>query len=202
MTFQNLLIKRSGGKKVSNTQPSKTLIVDGREVCFSKKKIKNINLRISRGGTKINVSAPTWMPEQQVVAFVESKNAWISQQLEKAQKTQQHLTGETPEKLEEYKQYIMKEAPLLLADWEQHMGVKANKLAFRNMTSRWGSCNPQTGRICINIQLARYPYECLEYVVVHELCHLLERGHGEKFKALMTQYLPDWEQRRRLLKGT
>ena len=53
------------------------------------------------------------------------------------------------------------------------------------MTSRWGSCQPATGRICINVRLALYPPECLEYVVVHELCHLRERGHGPAFQALM-----------------
>ena len=62
------------------------------------------------------------------------------------------------------------------------MGVKAGRLAYRNMTSRWGSCQPATGRICINVRLALYPPECLEYVVVHELCHLRERGHGQRFK--------------------
>ena len=51
--------------------------------------------------------------------------------------------------------------------------MKAQKLAYRNMKSRWGSCQPSTGRICINVRLALYPPECLEYVVVHELCHLL-----------------------------
>ncbi|WP_270295883.1 M48 family metallopeptidase [Eggerthella sinensis] len=80
------------------------------------------------------------------------------------------------------------------------MGVKAGKLAYRNMTSRWGSCQPATGRICINVRLALYPPECLEYVVVHELCHLLERGHGPRFKALMDAFMPDWRTRRAKLR--
>ena len=61
------------------------------------------------------------------------------------------------------------------------LGVRAGKLAYRNMKSRWGSCQPSTGRICINVRLALYPPECLEYVVVHELCHLLVHGHGPGF---------------------
>ena len=72
-------------------------------------------------------------------------------------------------------------------------GVKAGKLAYRNMTSRWGSCQPATGRICINVRLALYPPGCLEYVVVHELCHLLERGHGSRFKASWTPSCPTGE---------
>ena len=77
------------------------------------------------------------------------------------------------------------------------MTVKAGKIAYRNMTSRWGSCQPSTGRICINVRLALYPPECLEYVVVHELCHLLERGHGPRFHALMDTFMPDWKERLR-----
>ena len=57
-----------------------------------------------------------------------------------------------------------------------------------------------TGRICINVRLALYPPECLEYVVVHELCHLLERGHGSRFKALMDAFMPDWRDRRAKLR--
>ena len=90
--------------------------------------------------------------------------------------------------------------PVLVERWEQIMGVKAQKLVYRNMTSRWGSCQPATGRICINVRLALYPPECLEYVVVHELCHLRERGHGPAFQALMTRYLPDWKERRAKLR--
>ena len=86
--------------------------------------------------------------------------------------------------------------PALVAAWEPIMGVKAGQLAYRNMTSRWGSCQPSTGRICINVRLALYPPECLEYVVVHELCHLLERGHGPRFHQLMDRFMPDWKQRR------
>ena len=77
------------------------------------------------------------------------------------------------------------------------MGVKAGQLAYRNMTSRWGSCQPSTGRICINVRLAASTRRnAWKYVVVHELCHLLERGHGPRFHQLMDRFMPDWKQRR------
>ncbi|MFR1639341.1 MAG: M48 family metallopeptidase [Eggerthellaceae bacterium] len=79
-------------------------------------------------------------------------------------------------------------------------GREGRQLAYRNTTSRWGSCQPATGRICINVRLALYPPECLEYVVVHELCHLLERGHGPRFKELMDAFMPDWRERRAKLR--
>ena len=79
------------------------------------------------------------------------------------------------------------------------MDVTPGKLAYRNMTSRWGSCQPSTGRICINVRLALYPPRCLEYVVVHELAHLLVHGHGAQFYAVLDCYLPDWRESKKLL---
>ncbi len=84
-------------------------------------------------------------------------------------------------------------APVLVAKWERIMGVHAGKLAYRNMRSRWGSCQPATGRICLNVRLALYPPECLEYVVVHELAHLIVAGHGSEFRRVMDSFLPDWQ---------
>lgn len=106
----------------------------------------------------------------------------------------------TPEEVAQWREVVSACVPALIAAWEPIMGVKAGKLAYRNMTSRWGSCQPSTGRICINVRLALYPPECLEYVVVHELCHLLERGHGPRFHQLMDTFMPDWKQRRAKLR--
>ena len=91
--------------------------------------------------------------------------------------------------------------PALIEKWAPIMGVSPGRIVYRNMVSRWGSCNVKTGRICINVQLAAHPPECLEYVVVHELCHLLEASHGPRFKALMDAFLPDWRSREAKLRG-
>ena len=87
-----------------------------------------------------------------------------------------------------------------IAKWASTLRVSIAHVTLREMTSRWGSCQPSTGRICINVRLALYPPECLEYVVVHELCHLLERGHGPRFHALMDTFMPDWKERRAKLR--
>lgn len=68
------------------------------------------------------------------------------------------------------------------------------------MQTRWGSVSVDTGSIRLNINLALYPEKCLEYVIVHELCHLLEPSHNHRFKELMTRYMPDWKERRNALK--
>jgi len=102
----------------------------------------------------------------------------------------------TPDEVAQWRAIVEAATPVLVKHWEPLLGVHVQKLAYRNMTSRWGSCQPATGRVCINVRLALFPPECLEYVVVHELCHLIERGHGPRFKVLLNTYLPDWKERR------
>ena len=88
----------------------------------------------------------------------------------------------------------------MLRQWEPQVGRSAAGTKLRRMTSRWGSCNTMTSVITFNTALARFPLEALEFVVVHELVHLLERGHGPVFKAHMNRLLPDWSTRRQLLR--
>lgn len=196
--------KRTQKKKASRTTPSasvkRELIVDGIRVVLTTKRIKNVNLRVKPGGY-VSVSAPPWVQDRQVEAFVREKRAWIEQKQRTLEAKPQHLVDQAdPAQIALWRSAVEAAAPALVSKWEPIMGVKAQKLAYRSMTSRWGSCNPATGRICINIQLANFPPECLEYVVVHELCHLLERGHGPRFKTLMDEFLPDWRSRRALLR--
>jgi len=92
-----------------------------------------------------------------------------------------------------YREQIKKAVPPLLAKWEPVMGVKVEKFYVRRMKTKWGSCNITAGTIRLNTELAKKPPECLEYVVVHEMVHLLERHHNARFRALMDQLLPQWE---------
>jgi predicted metal-dependent hydrolase len=83
--------------------------------------------------------------------------------------------------------------PPLLEKWQRLIGVEAKRFFVQRMKTRWGSCNPKTGTIRLNTDLAKKPRECLEYIVVHELVHLLEPTHNARFVALMDQYLPKWQ---------
>ena len=83
--------------------------------------------------------------------------------------------------------------------WEPVMGVKSAGFTIKKMKTRWGSCNVKSHHLNFNLLLAKVPSECAEYVVVHELCHMLEPNHGAGFKALMTKVMPDWKQRERIL---
>ena len=190
-----------GSAGARSAADERTLLVGGIEVRLSRKHVKNLNLRISRDGAHVDVSAPSWVSEDEVRDFVRRKAAWIESHLAQAANTPMARASQaTPEEVAAWREVVSACVPALIAAWEPIMGVRAGKVAYRNMTSRWGSCQPSTGRICINVRLALYPPECLEYVVVHELCHLLERGHGPRFHQLMDTFIPDWKQRRAKLR--
>ena len=91
-----------------------------------------------------------------------------------------------------YREQLRERIPPLLAQWQPVLGVAAAEWGIKKMKTRWGSCNIRARRVWFNLELAKKPMRCLEYVVVHELVHLLERNHGDRFKALMDRYLPAW----------
>ena len=96
--------------------------------------------------------------------------------------------------LSEWYRSQLKEAisPLVLK-WEKRIGVNTARIIVQKMKTKWGGCNPESGIIRINLELIKKPIECLEYIVVHELAHLIEATHNGRFIALMDQYLPKWK---------
>lgn len=80
----------------------------------------------------------------------------------------------------------------LIPIWEQKMNVSVEKFSLRKMKTKWGSCSPLSRTIRFNLELVKKPFECLEYVVVHELAHLIEASHNARFKSLMDKFLPKW----------
>lgn len=81
-----------------------------------------------------------------------------------------------------------------IAKWELIMGVESNEFGIKKMKTKWGTCNIEAKRIWINLELAKKPIQCIEYIIVHELTHLLERNHNTRFVALMDTYLPNWKE--------
>jgi predicted metal-dependent hydrolase len=95
-----------------------------------------------------------------------------------------------------YRQALKSELPALLAKWEPIIGRRAAKWSVRRMKTKWASCNRESAHIWFNAELAKKHPSCLEYIVVHEMTHLLERHHSERFMELMDGFLPDWRARR------
>lgn len=87
----------------------------------------------------------------------------------------------------------------MVAKWQTTLGVQAHAWGIKRMKTKWGSCNPISKRLWFNLELAKKPVQCLEYIVVHELIHLLERNHTERFTSLMDLHLPNWRTRREML---
>ena len=181
---------------------SELVFIDDLEVWVLYKRVKNIALRVKSPDGRIVASVPVGAPLALVESFVRERHDWLlDQQRKVASSTMARAADASKEEVEQWRAVVAAFVPPLVEKWEHVLGVKAGKLAYRNMRSRWGSCQPSTGRICINIRLALYPPECLEYVVVHELCHLLVAGHGPDFYALMDKALPTWRHARALLKS-
>ena len=92
-----------------------------------------------------------------------------------------------------YREQIKAVAPELIANWETILGVSVNRVFVQRMKTKWGSCNPRACTIRLNTELAKKPKECLEYIIVHEMVHLLEETHNARFVALMDQFMPKWQ---------
>jgi predicted metal-dependent hydrolase len=103
--------------------------------------------------------------------------------------------------VEWYRGLIEAAAPILIARWAPLMQVTVARVSARHMKTRWGSCTPRSRQIRLSIELAKKPPQCLEYVVVHEMVHLLEASHNRRFVRQMDQFRPQWRWHRRELNG-
>jgi predicted metal-dependent hydrolase len=91
-----------------------------------------------------------------------------------------------------YRENLKEAVPALIAKWEPLIGVKVERFFVQRMKTKWGGCSPDSRSIRLNTELARKPPECLEYIVVHEMVHLLEPTHNNRFTSLMDQFMPKW----------
>jgi predicted metal-dependent hydrolase len=98
-----------------------------------------------------------------------------------------------------YRRNLKAMVPPLLETWQPVLGVEPAAWRIQRMKTKWGSCNNRTGRILLNLELAKKPVQCLEYIVVHELVHLIERKHNDRFLQIMSEVMPLWRIHRELL---
>ena len=226
------------------------LEINGLTVQIKRKPIKHYYLRICQTHGHVLISAPMRSSERAIKQLVQSKQAWLHQQILKfkALPPAEDLTfnqGElhyflgqaytltrfalfekkvpakiiltnngvmelyappaaSPQYLQRlmdswYKQEFSNLLSTLIPHWQTIIQVQTKDWRIRKMKSRWGTCNPQAKRIWLNLELIKKPLPCLEYVLVHELVHLLERGHNQRFYALMSHFLPNWQERRKQL---
>lgn len=92
-----------------------------------------------------------------------------------------------------YRSELKKLIPAIIEKWEPKIGVKVSDWQVKQMKTKWGTCNIEEKRIWINLELAKKPLHCLEYIIVHEMLHLIERHHNDRFLTLMEKYMPQWK---------
>lgn len=92
-----------------------------------------------------------------------------------------------------YRKHLKNQIPTLIEKWEKILDVTVSDWGVKQMKTKWGTCNIEQKRIWVNLELAKKPVHCLEYIVVHEMIHLLERHHNDRFQAFLDKFLPKWK---------
>lgn len=189
-----------------------TLQVDGIPVAVTRKRVHNLNLRMRSDGT-FALSIPSRASLADAQAFLERHVAWMRRQAARHSAVEEPVDdgrvplwgqlvalreGEKPDEL--YRRELARRLPEVVARMESLVRRHATGWQLRAMTSRWGSCTPATGRIRLNVRLAAYPPTCLDYVVAHELTHLIEPSHNVRFHALLARAYPSEAAARALLR--
>ena len=220
--------------------------ISGIKIEVQKKNIKNLRLAVLPPDGAVRISAPTYLSDDSIHAFVSSKIDWIKRQRERfgdqpKRAEREYASGESISVLgqqyflrvehsgkgnslvlsgneailtvrkestanqreafvnEWYRALLKEQIAIYLPKWEEITGLHPDSCQIKNMTTRWGTCNVSARRIWLNLQLAKKPTECLEYVILHELTHLKVYNHGKDFAAIMDRYMPDWREIRKRL---
>ncbi len=170
----------------------------------TRKNIKNMYLRVKSTDGTVQISAPYDVSRAEIERFVNSRADWIEdavKRLREREKEKENAPVIVPFMERQMRLELKRQIQKLIEKWEPVMGVKSAGFTIKKMKTRWGSCNVQSHHLNFNLMLARVPAECVEYVVVHELTHLLEPSHNDRFWALMEYYLPGSKGLRKQLSG-
>lgn len=168
-------------------------------------------MRIVKNGD-VHVSAPIGISKKEVEAFISQHQEWIVEARKKTAERQKQradfydqLPLSTRAQKVEAKEKIRALVEPMIEWHSKEMGVRPTAVSYRPMISRWGVCKVKDGSICYSTYLLLLPDWCVEHVVVHELCHLLEPSHNARFYTLMDKYYPKWrearKETRRIAKG-
>ena len=166
------------------------------EIIRSKR--KTVALEVCRDGT-VKVRAPLKMKEAQIEQFVASHKKWLENAVRRQSERCNKEVERTPEQIKEAKAELKKIITPMIEIYSVLMGVHPEAVTITSAKTRFGSCSAKN-RISFSFRLLDYPPEAVEYVVVHELAHIIHKNHGAGFYACVEKYLPDYRQRVKLLK--
>lgn len=159
-------------------------------------------MRIVKNGD-VHVSAPIGMSKKSVETFVNEHQEWIVEARKKTLERQKQraafygqLTLTTKAQKAEAMNRVKNLVEPMVERYTKLMGVSPTAVCYKPMISRWGVCNVKDGSICFSTYLLLLPDWCVEHVVVHELCHLLEPSHNARFHKLLDKFFPKWREAR------
>lgn len=175
------------------------------------RRTKRLSMRIVKNGD-VHVSAPIGISKKEVEAFISQHQEWIVDARKKTAERQKQradfydqLPLTTRAQKVEAKERIRALVEPMIEQHSKKMGVRPTSVGYKPMISRWGVCKVKEGSICYSTYLLLLPDWCIEHVVVHELCHLIEPSHNARFHALMDKFFPKWREARietrRIAKG-
>lgn len=167
------------------------------------RRTRRLSMRIAKNGDVL-VSAPIGISQKEVEAFIYRNQDWIAEARKKTEERQrqrsdffQQLPLSTKAQRIEATEKVKALVEPIIERYTRIIGVSPSSVRYRPMISRWGVCNVKERSICYSTYLLLLPDWCVEHVVVHELCHLLEPSHNARFHALMDKYYPKWRDARK-----
>ena len=195
---------------MNTKKQERTVCAGGKKIKYilERKPVKNINLRVRPDGS-VNVSASPRIDTSYIDDFVLSKVEFILKALERfesAETTERQFQEELV-KAKSGQESLLADPAIFTEILDEvypafiPYGIARPKLRVRTMKSCWGSCLVNKGIITLNRKLLMKPRECIEYVVVHELCHFIHPNHSKEFYKFMEQFMPDWKERKGRLNG-
>lgn len=167
------------------------------EIVYSKR--KTLAIQVKPDG-RVIVRSPLRISKKQLERFVAEHEPWIQKQLEMVKRRQESRPVYSEEEEKRYRKAAREILTEKTARWAKVMQVDYGRIAIRGQSTRWGSCS-SLGNLNYNWKLALLPEALQDYVVVHELAHRREMNHSPAFWAVVEQYLPDYKERKRLLRS-
>lgn len=173
------------------------------EIRLTYRKTRRLSMRIAKNGDAL-VSAPIGCPRKEVTAFIASNRSWMekarTRKMESERKRMEFF-GRLPLSTKAQRQEAIQRLDSIVRPMvDQHsrrLGVCPQSIGYKATISRWGCCTPRSGQVCFSIYLLLLPEWCIEHVVVHELAHLVEPSHNERFHQLMDRFFPHWKEARK-----
>ncbi len=167
------------------------------------RRTSRLSMRIVKNGD-VHVSAPFGLPKKTIETFINEHRDWIDKARKQACERQTQratfydgLPLQTPAQRNEALARLKALVEPMVSHYALEMDVKPSRIDYKPTISRWGQCNVRDRSICISAYVLLLPAWCVEHIVVHELCHLLEPSHNARFHALMDKFFPRWREARK-----